>query len=528
MTPFSRRPLAAALLLFLIVFAAVSWLLLRTTQDQLVYALDDAYIHMAMAHTLAEHGVWGINATGFASASSSPLWTASLALVYRVVGTRDAVPLVLNLVAVPLSLAVVTAILQERQVPPARASAVACATVLCTPMAPLVWIGMEHSLNNLFVLLTLWGTVRLTAADAQRTLVWFFASVLLACATRFEGVFVAGGCVCALLLSRRYRAALVGACAAAAPVVGFGVWNLSHGWFFLPASIMMKQTVLPSVHESWTHAVIQGVIHLSAPPAFVALVLFAILLLVLISRAGGRLCEQPGLVVFLFAATLHLLLARFGYLYRYESYLMLLGVVGVGAALNDMPSGWTVVQRKGQVLGAAALAAVVTLLVGRVLESHTAVVTTAGHVFRQQRQIARFVGEHYEGERIAMNDIGAVSYYTQAEVLDLAGLASLPVARARRQDTFDASFINGWLDDADVRIAIVYDAWFRGRQRFVRSWIPVATWVTDEGGAEESTVNFYARDEEDARSLLARLEAFRRDMPPPIVMVLAGHVDARR
>ena len=127
-----------------------------------------------------------------------------------------------------------------------------------------------------------------------------------------------------------------------------------------------------------------------------------------------------------------------------------------------------------------------------------------------------------------MNDIGAVSYYTQAEVLDLAGLASLPVARARRQDTFDASFINGWLDDADVRIAIVYDAWFRGRQRFVRSWIPVATWVTDEGGAEESTVNFYARDEEDARSLLARLEAFRRDMPPSIVMVLAGHADARR
>src|SRR5687768_3389495 len=92
--------LAVAVLAVLLVCGAVVWLALRQTDGVLVYALDDPYIHMAIAKNLSENGTWGVNPGEFAGASSSPLWTLLLAGVYGVRGSADdATPLVLNLLA---------------------------------------------------------------------------------------------------------------------------------------------------------------------------------------------------------------------------------------------------------------------------------------------------------------------------------------------------------------------------------------------------------------------------------------------
>ena len=72
----SRRAIA----LYLALVGILLWLSLARTGGMFVYAQDDPYIHLALARTLADHGVWGIRPTEFASASSSPLWTLLLAV----------------------------------------------------------------------------------------------------------------------------------------------------------------------------------------------------------------------------------------------------------------------------------------------------------------------------------------------------------------------------------------------------------------------------------------------------------------
>ena len=55
---------------------------IRENQGHIIYALDDTYIHMAMAKNFSQHGVWGMTKYGFTSSSSSPLWTLLLSLCY--------------------------------------------------------------------------------------------------------------------------------------------------------------------------------------------------------------------------------------------------------------------------------------------------------------------------------------------------------------------------------------------------------------------------------------------------------------
>ena len=83
------------------------------TGGHLIYTLDDAYIHMAMAKNLARYGVYGVTRFEFSSASSSPVWTLLVALFYFIFGVHGATPLILNIFV--SSLVVVAAYLLMRK-----------------------------------------------------------------------------------------------------------------------------------------------------------------------------------------------------------------------------------------------------------------------------------------------------------------------------------------------------------------------------------------------------------------------------
>jgi hypothetical protein len=91
-----RSPLLVPLAVFLVSLAAALSTALKETDGRLIYALDDAYIHMAVAKNLASHGIWGCTPFHWSSSSSSLLWTFGLGVAYRAFGVHDWTPLVLN------------------------------------------------------------------------------------------------------------------------------------------------------------------------------------------------------------------------------------------------------------------------------------------------------------------------------------------------------------------------------------------------------------------------------------------------
>ena len=111
-----KRALGLVLLLLWGSIAGLLVISLRGTGGQIVYALDDPYIHMAMAKNLALHGVWGVSSEGFTSSSSSLAWTALLALFFKVFGARDVIPFVLNVLLATVTVVVVWRML-SRQYP---------------------------------------------------------------------------------------------------------------------------------------------------------------------------------------------------------------------------------------------------------------------------------------------------------------------------------------------------------------------------------------------------------------------------
>jgi len=191
-----RGPLAAALLvLFVAVGVLVAWSC-RHSAGHLVYALDDAYIHMAMARNLAEHGVFGVTRYGFTSSSSSPLWTLLLAGLFKLLGPRDWLPLALNVLFAASLLAVADRVLRTQGVRPRSRLLALIAIVVLTPVPPLVLVGQEHLLHATLTL-AFAGLATLAPPGAALLLV---APVLTA--TRYEGLFLVF-IACLVLAARR-------------------------------------------------------------------------------------------------------------------------------------------------------------------------------------------------------------------------------------------------------------------------------------------------------------------------------------
>ncbi len=207
----SHLPFVLALFVFAIATAASVESALSRCDGRLIYAIDDAYIHLAMARTIVENGTWGIWPGQSAFASSSPGWTLLLALL-RVAGVSSLwTPLVLNVLAGALLLAGLDVAGRRLLVTDRARSWLLVGAVFITPMPALVLLGME-TLAHAAAVVWLVGLVARSNDSPAGGVHWttgprlISAAVLsaIAVALRYESLFVVTAAA-ALVVARGRR-----------------------------------------------------------------------------------------------------------------------------------------------------------------------------------------------------------------------------------------------------------------------------------------------------------------------------------
>jgi hypothetical protein len=211
----------------------------------------------------------------------------------------------------------------------------------------------------------------------------------------------------------------------------------------------------------------------------------------------------------------HGTLINMEWFYRHAAYLITLGIVCID---NTWPAG----SRSIRILAswAARLAAgglAIFIVYPFCVRAAGAVLHTplaARNIYEMQYQMAAFVNRYYPRGPVAVNDIGAVSFYNDFPLLDLYGLASMDVARAKLGGAYDTHMIDRLTGESGARVVIVYDYWFDRYGGLPQGWTKVGEWhFTDCYVCGGDTVSFYAPSAGDAGALRAQLDAYEESLP---------------
>jgi hypothetical protein len=513
----------------LVLLGAVFWLIQAITAPlggKFIYCLDDAYIHMAIAKNLALHGVWGVTPYEFASASSSPLWILILALSNRLLGVGEWAPLVLNAICAVAALFVAASAWRRQRVSQPATLLLLLALLVLIPLPVMTMVGMEHTLHILLVLLWAGVLARVLSSDTITRSDAVALGVLAPLLTiaRFESLFLVF-VSCAVLFFRRQRllAVVVGLCGLSS-VAAFAGYSLAHGWHALPNSVLVK-----AARADWRSA--SGVLMALGGRCCVMLVQawrLAVLLGLAVAAyvwlgARARVSRLSGtrgmLLVFAGTLLLHLQLAQVGWFYRYEAYLIALGLFVLGLMAAPQPDAATSPVSLPRWVLAAGAATLVLTFGARSLRALQSTPAAAKNIHDQQWQMARFLGAALGSETIAANDIGAIAFQTDTHIVDLLGLANLDTARIVMSGGYTEAGLERLAKGHHVALAVIYETPFRAA--IPKSWQLMGQWKTPAPIVmlPSNVVSFYTVDAAKAPALRQAFATFSKEALPGDVAV---------
>ena len=513
-----------ALAVLILPVALIELQVFRASGGTFMYPLDDTFIHMTVAKTLALHGNWGIAPGEFESASSSVGYTLLLAGLFKSFGVHAYIPFAINLLAAAILLRVVDRRMIREQVRPFARLMILIALVIIVPLPVLVITGMEHTLQCLFSFLFVFSFSDWLASEGperrQRLPAVFYLYALLACMMRYEGAFLVG-IACLLLLYRKriWNAFLLGF-AGALPIAVFGAYSIFKGSYFLPNSVLLKSegarlslrglaTFLFQLVEQKLTISLSGIATTVTQHLLIILPLAYLLL-------AGPLKKAPrhgyAMLMLVVATFLQLTLAATGWFYRYEAYLVLCSGY-VLLLLWYQYKGELLPKVRAYPLAAAFLIFALFLpTLYRTAAAFSKAATACLNIYDQQYQMARFLHDYYDDDVVAVNDIGAVSYFKKEKNLDLWGLADIKVARSKKENYCTPRFLDSLSRSEKAGVAIVFDSWFS--DSLLSKWDKVATWtIPNNVICQDSTVTFYAIDRSRTDELRSKLKQYQPSLP---------------
>lgn len=532
-------PFISGLLALFLPVAYTELQVLRYTGGIFMYPLDDPFIHMQVARNVALDGTWGINPGEFGSASSSILYTLLLTVLFKIFSVQTIIPFLINCAGAIALLWVAQQWMSKQRISVTAQTLVLLLAVILGPLPALVISGMEHVLQVLFCFLFLTSTARWLEEDKGESknrfnLPWqLLVLAMLVTATRYEGVFLVAIACFFILLKRRVSQALLLGMVALIPLILFGIYSTHQGSYFLPNSVLVKAETTPLSFGNFFPYIGNLLINkltvvntdsvpIGAPRPGISLLatqrllLLLPLLFLLFRKQLAQHIAFRFLILTLIACTLtHLCFAATGWFYRYEAYLITLSILVGGTfvagnkAALDGKGPWV------KPVFAVLLFALFFPFLLRSAASFTKAKQACINIYEQQYQVAAFLRKYFNREHVAANDIGAMSFYTEVNMLDLWGLGNIDVARSKKGGYWTPTFLDSLAKERKTKIAVVYDEWFS--PELLARWKKAGAWTISNNvicGGE--TVSFYVVDSTGEQQLKKALEAHKAALPATV------------
>jgi hypothetical protein len=522
---------------FLIPILFIEVPILQFTHGSFAYPIDDTCIHLSIAKNLAEHGVWGTYSGEFSSSASSILYPLVLALLIKIVGAHLWLPFFVNFITSIVLLIVIQKWLLKQAIVPVSQFIVLCGVIFLTPLAPLAISGMEHVLQFLFTFLFVTRlSTDLAISDRSAGKSWRLSPAvylfgLLMVSTRYECMAILGLASFFLLLKKRIMTAIGLFIFGIIPIIIFGIYSMRHGNFFFPNSVLLKQETpelnFDSLYSFFTHDLFYRLYYSVVGYNSIATqrCLFLLLLSFLIFQSGLR--EKPEwrymLLLLIAAIFIHLSFTGHARFPRYEAYLIgcaipLLGVLCIkyGRALlarNDYKSdhGQSLIKHDlGSWIMWVTVLFVAFPLVLRSNDAFDQVEEGSYSTYKVLYTAGDFLHRYYNHDAVALECLGAMSYFSDGKKMDVVGLGDIEVTKRARAHLYTIGFLDSLSKIENVQIAAGTP--ISTPPALLNRWIRVGTWYLpiDQGGAY---ISFYAVNPHRADELKRNLVNYERFLP---------------
>jgi hypothetical protein len=429
---------------FLVGVVAIGWPAIANDG----FPLDDSWIHQTIGRNAAQYGVPGFVSGLPSSGSSSAIWPWIIALNYRLLPSVSPVVylLIFNSLCLLTILATLFVLAKHDGLSAFEGVLFTCLAALTGNLVWLISTGMEHLLYValLFAATAFWLHPRLTGYKSALA-----AGALcgLALLTRPEAIALLPLFLFAGLRrgkSRNEVLAFLQTCAIATLLLAFNNLWLSHSFSLLPGTIggrrwlvtpgsELLRPVARFARDSAVHIVryVLGIdvgnIATATIVALTAVVIFASLA-GLVRRSAWRICFLVALAAANFGVYC-VVLPSTGNGMRYQSITLVLVfplvAFGLRALVDRVTRGLAISKKqqhicRGTVTTVIAGLAMVTLV-------YWNQITDVGikHINGTHVRMGQWLAQHMPaGTPVASFDIGAVSYFSGARIIDLGGLAN--------------------------------------------------------------------------------------------------------
>jgi len=493
-----------------------------TQGNALVYPLDDVYIHLAIAKNFGEQGFWSINPGDFDSGSSSILYTLILSLLIKLFGDNLYYPMIINVLAGYGTVFWVYRFFKDFF--SEKLLKIGMFISVLSMLYVMVLLGMEQTIHMMLSVIALYYIKQNEQSGyAAKDYLKLILVILLLGMVRFESMFFVTALTAILIINKRIKEGIGVLLIGFLPIVVFGLISIQCGGYFFPNSVLIKGNypdgnILMSIWMIFKKGILMNV-------SFYKLFLFPFICIALYLfdnyKNKGLLAIVKNEVFIWLVVSVALMQSLFGLIkIRYENYIMIMlyvVVISISGKYLKIPKKITLKQSRIQQLFFGSFVCFVAVGVYLVFYSHFALRVASKNIQEQQLEMSRFLHDYYKGQKVIANDIGAISYFSEVDLLDIVGLGSTDVThffvdnKGLEESEFNNKFhkfLEDYAKENQYKVAIIYPGWFPNDPP--KDWIAVASWTIFENrGTARDTVVLYAINKQEADKLLENIKHFQ-------------------